>query len=163
MKCSNCGAELVEGAKFCGNCGTPVVEEAVPVVETAPVQEATPQPEVKAATPQAQEYVQQMKAMEQTTTAAPSIKKSIWSLILGIAGLGSSWTGFLGPFGLIGIIISIIGLIIGGKAKKENPGNKMGKSGWVLALIGLILSAIFTIIGTIIWVTAFREGVVYFK
>ena len=57
----------------------------------------------------------------------------------------------------------IIGLIIGGKAKKENPGNKMGKSGWVLALIGLILSAIFTIIGTIIWVIAFREGVVYFE
>ncbi|MCQ2512228.1 MAG: zinc-ribbon domain-containing protein [Lachnospiraceae bacterium] len=161
MKCANCGAELEEGAKFCGSCGTPVaapaMEEAVPVVEAAA------QPEVKAATPQAQEYVQQMNAIQQNATAAPSKKKSIWALILGIAGLGCFWTGFFGLFGLIGIVISIVGLIIGGKAKKENPGNKMGKTGWVLALIGLILGAIITIIATIVWVAAFQSGVVYFN
>ena len=28
MICSNCGAELADGAKFCGVCGTPVVMEA---------------------------------------------------------------------------------------------------------------------------------------
>lgn len=45
MKCTNCGNELKEGAKFCAQCGTPVVVEA-PVVETpvveAPVVENTP-------------------------------------------------------------------------------------------------------------------------
>lgn len=29
MKCSNCGAELAEGAKFCGECGAKVVKDSV--------------------------------------------------------------------------------------------------------------------------------------
>ena len=164
MKCANCGAELVEGAKFCGSCGAPVtasvVVEAVPVVEAAPAPEAAPQPEVKATTPQAQEYIQQMAAQQQVAEGVP-LKKSIWTLVLGCAGLGSFWTAFLGPIGFVSIIICIIGLIIGGKAKKENPANKMGKTGRILALIGLIISAILTIITTIGLIAAMDSGLLY--
>lgn len=139
MKCANCGAELEEGAKFCVSCGTPVAEAAAPV--------ETPLPQA----PDFKETVQQPVGQQ----AAPvSMKKSIWALILGCCGLGSFWTGFIGPVGIISIVISIVGLIIGGKAKKENPGNKMGKTGWILSLIGLIVSAILTIICTIIFAVA---------
>ena len=35
--CSNCGKEILEGAKFCAVCGTPVLEKTVPpVTDTAP-------------------------------------------------------------------------------------------------------------------------------
>ena len=27
MKCSNCGAEVADGMKFCGDCGAPVPQE----------------------------------------------------------------------------------------------------------------------------------------
>lgn len=147
MKCANCGAELVEGGKFCGSCGSPVT------VQPAPEQT------VRAATPQAQEYVQQMAAQQQTEGVP--LKKSVWSLILGCAGLGSFWTGFLGPFGIISIIISIIGLVIGIKAKKENPENKMGKTGRILCIIGLIVVGVMMIISTFVWVEAFKSGKFY--
>ncbi len=158
MKCANCGAELVENAKFCGNCGAPV---AVPVMETVssdPLPNA--EPTVKAVTPQAQEYVPQMAAQQQTPEPVP-LKKSIWTLVLGIAGLGSFWTAFWGPLGFVSIIICIIGLIVGGKAKKENPANKMGKTGRILALIGLIVSAILTILTSIVFVGAVNSGIFY--
>ncbi|WP_425545259.1 zinc-ribbon domain-containing protein [Faecalicatena contorta] len=38
MKCSKCGAEIPEGAKFCTECGTKISEEAA-VHETPPVQQ----------------------------------------------------------------------------------------------------------------------------
>ena len=43
MKCSNCGADLAEGTKFCGACGTAVAAEAVveePIVAEAPAETA---------------------------------------------------------------------------------------------------------------------------
>ena len=42
MKCTACGADLVEGAKFCEYCGTPVVATA-PAPAAAPAQPAQEQ------------------------------------------------------------------------------------------------------------------------
>lgn len=135
MKCSNCGADLLEGAKFCRDCGAPVA--------------AAPQPEApQQGIPTYEEYTQQ-------PAVGVSLKKPIWSLVLGCASLGSIWTAFIGPLGIITIILAIIGLVIGGKAKKENPANKMGKTGWILSLVALILGAIITIITTIAFLGAY--------
>jgi hypothetical protein len=38
-RCSNCGAELVQGAKFCSNCGTGTAETPMPELPQAPVQQ----------------------------------------------------------------------------------------------------------------------------
>lgn len=52
MNCTNCGAELAPGTKFCVLCGTPVAQQtaAAPVEAPAPVEAATP---VEAAAPAA--------------------------------------------------------------------------------------------------------------
>ena len=109
MKCANCGAELVEGANFCGSCGAPVTVPVMETVSTDPIPDV--EPTVNAATPQAQEYIQQMATQQQATEGVP-LKKSIWTLVLGCVGLGSFWTAFLGPIGFVSIIICIIALII---------------------------------------------------
>lgn len=165
MKCAKCGAEIQDGAKFCENCGAPIAAPevaAAAAAATATVTEAVNEAPEKIVyetpeTPKAPEAPAQAPAQAVNYAApAPSQKKNVWSLILGIAGLSSCWLGWLGLFGIISIAICIVGLVIGGKAKKEPQANKMCKVGWILSLIGLILAALFTIIGTIIWGAAFR-------
>lgn len=160
MKCAKCGAEIQDGAKFCEMCGAPTAAPevaAAAAAATATVTETVYETPETAKAPEA-------NANTVTYTApapAPSQKNNIWSLILGIAGLSSSWLGFLGLFGIFNIIICIIGLVIGGKAKKAPQANKMCKVGWILSLIGLILGAIITIICTIAWAAAIPALVDY--
>ena len=45
----------------------------------------------------------------------------------------------------VGLICGIVGLILASKAKKQNP-NGMATAGFVLSLIGLILSVILVIV-----------------
>ncbi|MBR4057775.1 MAG: zinc ribbon domain-containing protein [Oscillospiraceae bacterium] len=42
MKCTSCGTELQENARFCGTCGTKVEAIPAPAPEAAPVPEPTP-------------------------------------------------------------------------------------------------------------------------
>lgn len=42
-KCTNCGAEIAPGSKFCVACGTPAPVEATPVTPVAPVAPAQPE------------------------------------------------------------------------------------------------------------------------
>lgn len=70
MKCTACGADLVEGAKFCEYCGTPVAAapalepaqadapKAAPTLEIPPAPKA-PEPEVASAPAQEQTYTYQ--------------------------------------------------------------------------------------------------------
>lgn len=45
MKCTSCGTELQENARFCGTCGTKVEAIPAPAPEAEPVLEAAPAPE----------------------------------------------------------------------------------------------------------------------
>ena len=45
MKCTSCGTELQENARFCGTCGTKVEAIPAPAPEAEPVLEAVPVPE----------------------------------------------------------------------------------------------------------------------
>ncbi|MDO8555641.1 MAG: DUF4190 domain-containing protein [Nanoarchaeota archaeon] len=62
------------------------------------------------------------------------------SLILGIAGLLFFWVPILG------LSCAIIGLVCSARQKKIMP-NGLATAGLVLSIIGLVFSAIFTIIG----------------
>lgn len=176
MKCTACGADLVDGAKFCEYCGTPVA--------AAPAPESAPKPELKIAPPiqeqantyqqpqgqapqqpqnqpygqapqpvraQAQ-YVQPGAAQPQTLT--PKCKTfGIISFILGLWSTSFSWLGVIPAAGIgIGFFMvasGIVGLIFSGISRKE--GNfKLARLGKVFSIIGLILSAIFWIVGIII-------------
>ncbi len=46
MNCTNCGAELSEGANFCGSCGTPNTAAVAPANQTAITSAQAPQPPV---------------------------------------------------------------------------------------------------------------------
>ena len=168
MKCTACGADLVDGAKFCEYCGTPVVAAApAPAPAPAPAQEQSynyQQPQNQAPQPvraQAQ-YVQPQQA--QPAAADPQANKlNVWSLILGISAMGGAfsfvWVAFLG---LVAVGIAIAGLVVSGKARKLSPTNKMARTGHTLSLIGLIIAAILTIIMTIVWLVALGHSRYYY-
>ena len=152
--CTHCGAQLEDEAKFCTSCGN-AVESAAPSVEpapaptyTAPAPEPTPAP---APTYTAPTYA----APTPTPAAQYSLKMPIMALIFGACGLGTFWLAFLGGFpGLISIALSIVGFVLGNKAKVTNPGSKMAQLGRIFGLIGIILGGILTIIFIIIFIAA---------
>jgi len=89
---------------------------------------------------------------EQKAEPRASLVRPIVGLALGIAGLSFSIVlGLYGLFGLIGVGISIAGLIVSSKAKQTNPGSNMAAHGFKLSLAGIIVGGVLTIIFTIIW------------
>jgi len=83
----------------------------------------------------------------------PGKSKAIASMVCGIVGLVFcvflSWTG---PFAFIGLICSLVGLILGVKAKKEIPeGAPTGAAtaGIVCSTIALALGAVVLVVCTI--------------
>lgn len=63
------------------------------------------------------------------------------ALVLGIVAIVAAV--FLGPFGWIGIITGVVGIILGVLSKKK--GDSMGKAGLIVSIIGTVLSVIFFI------------------
>ena len=70
--------------------------------------------------------------------------KATASLVLGIISLIVLIIGFAFPgvSHLVGVVISIIGLVLGIQAKKEDPENGQAKAGVVINIVGLILNAL---------------------
>ena len=163
MKCTACGADLVDGAKFCEYCGTPVVATApAPEPAQAPEKAAAAAPAQEQAynyqQPQAQAPQQPQAQYVQPGTAAQPLtaKCKTFGIISFILGLWSTSFCWLGVFPIAGIILGffmvasgVVGLIFSGISRKE--GNfKLARLGKVFSIIGLVLSAIFWIIGIII-------------
>ena len=173
MICTNCGAEIPEGAKFCISCGTPAaaappVEQPVYEAPQAPAYEAPQAPVYEqpqaapvyaaAAAPQQPQYQQYQQpqyqqqptyyAQPQPADAGVSGKPALTFGILGIVFACTFYLSFLG------IIFSAIGI---GKAKafRAAAGQLYGpaKVGKILATIGLIVGIILTVI-FVIWLIA---------
>lgn len=73
---------------------------------------------------------------------------SLWSLILGIASIVLVFSGILG---IIGIAAGVVGLILGGKARKMLPEGQRGMAtaGFVCSIVGLGICAIGVVIALI--------------
>ena len=157
MKCTACGADLVDGAKFCEYCGTPVVATA-PAPAAAPAQPAQEQnytyqqPQNQQPVRAQAQYVQPGAAPQQALT--PKCKTfGIISFVLGLWSTSFSWLGVLPAAGIgLGFFMvasAVVGLIFSGISRKE--GNfKLARLGKIFSIIGLVLSAIFWIVGIII-------------
>lgn len=173
MKCTACGADLVEGAKFCEYCGTPVAAapapaaaeapKAAPSLEIPPAPKA-PEPEIPAAPAQAQ-YTQPEPAQPQGLS--PKCRTfGIISFILGLWSTAFCWLSVIPAAGIgLGFFMvasAIVGLIFSGISRKE--GNfKLARLGKVFSIIGLILSAILWIVGIILTIAmAARDTYRYF-
>ena len=135
MHCTNCGQELSEGVRFCSNCGAPVgpapendftAEESQARSYEEPREEyVEPRPE-----PHEQEGSQ--------TQTPPSDTKAIVSLVCGVI---AAITMFTGAGAVLGIVVAIVGLIFGIKARKENP-STMATVGIILCALTLALCAL---------------------
>lgn len=168
MKCPICGADLVDGAKFCEYCGSPVGAPAAPQApapEGAPVRAAAPAPapaqqQAQPQQPQQPQYqqpqaaYQQPGAYQQPQGLTPKCKTfGIISFILGLWSTAFCWLGVIPAAGIgIGFFMvasAVVGLIFSGISRRE--GNfKLARLGKVFSIIGLVLSAIFWIVGIII-------------
>lgn len=140
--CSNCGAEITEGAAFCPNCGAGQVrpmnvqEQPVPTPEPEVVVPAEPvyqQPVYQQPTYQQPAYQQPIYQPPVLTGAAKIL--GIISMVCGLVSLASCMYGWM-P-GIAAIILSSI-------ASNKAPGvyNKKANIGKTTGIIGTILGAI---------------------
>lgn len=118
MKCSKCGAEIPEGAKFCTECGTKISEEAA-VHETPPVQ---------------QEAEQLIYTINKNNGNNPKVNPP--------APKGAAFKTFRLVLGIISIILFLIvslqSCVAGAANALSSNGEVSGSAGFLLAICMLI-------------------------
>ena len=153
MICPNCGAEAGTGA-FCTSCGAKMPENAQPVYQA---------PETNYNNP----AVNPAPAYNAYDAAPAQPKKngtSTAALVLGIVGVAGNTIlgclcGCLGSFPTI--ICSIIGLVLGIKAKNEAAArgetDSKAKTGVILCIVALVLAVVITIINAVLGAAVYSE------
>lgn len=147
-KCNNCGAQVADNASVCSVCGTSfAVNRASGKRTESPYETAyTEQPQ----TEKVIEY--QTVYVPQPAVAQPDGKsKAIASLVLGLAGLIIS---VLAPTldgipAILGLLICIVGIVFGVKARNRIPAGVSGRgiatAGLTCSIIGAVISGIMTL------------------
>ncbi len=138
MFCPNCGNQNADGVKFCANCGANLIPDAysAPEVPVQPVPQVQPQP---------QQYAAPAPAPVQTPSYTPNMppvapagtlpqKTNVLCIVGMIVSLVSIL--FVGTTALIGLILSIIGLISAGKKNEKGKGQ---------AITGIIVSSVLIV------------------
>ena len=144
--CSNCGAELMDEAKFCGKCGTAQAEQP------AYQQPAYQQPTYQQPTYQQPAYQQpayQQPAYQQPAQPAivPGNGMAIASMVLGIVSLVLFCVWYLAiPCGIVG---AVLGAIARSKAVEAGAKNGMANAGIACSCVALGLALLIVILGVI--------------
>lgn len=148
MFCSNCGTQIVDGARFCGVCGTQILQENS--------QDAVQQPVMGQVVYQAEPEVDPVRKAMADEVAGSALTWGILSLVFAYG------TGFLG------IIFGCVGISKANKFKYLNNGVLEGKAkvGRGLSIGGLWFGIGMTIIlalyiGIIVLAAVFGEPVEY--
>ena len=161
--CSNCGAEITEGAAFCPNCGAGQVRPMN--VQEQPV--PTPEPEVVVPA----EPVYQQPVYQQPTYQQPAYQQPIYqppvltgaAKILGIISMVCGLVSLVSCYA--GIAPAIAAIILSNLAHKKAPGayNKKADVGKTTGIIGIFVSAL-CIVGYLIYcfVLGFSMGSSYY-
>lgn len=146
-RCVQCGQTLGDESTFCNNCGGGNFE---PIADAGGYQQAPNQQGGYYQQPNQQQYYQQpgqqpyypQQGGAPYQQANPAKGKAVASLVLGIIALVLCWWGWVG---IVSIILSIIGIILGVGARKEllpDQGKGMATGGLVCSIIALVLSSI---------------------
>lgn len=123
--CTNCGTKLEDNVKFCTSCGNEVNSEGVANNNSQPVNNTT-------------NVVVNNSEQKQNGLAIAGFVVSLVSTIV-----------CCGSFNLIGLILSIIGLV---KAKDYN-GNGKG-----MAIAGIVICAVVMVLSIILYVVLVSAG-----
>lgn len=152
MNCKNCGAEIVEGQKFCANCGTRVenslIHNAVnkaELNETEKINELAPENDVSI-----ENIIQDVetendnqieeKKIEKTGATTEKIEKKtncgygIASMVLGLVAF------FMNTYTIFTLVLAILGLIFSCISFSKFKSGKYKNKGFHIA--GLVLSII---------------------
>ena len=160
--CTNCGVMAPEEATSCPSCGLPFMKSKA----------SQSQPDNDGHKPEAA-----ATSDNQTTTTQPaqpvninsSPETNVTAIIALILGITGNVFVIVAPFlanfpALIGLIVSIVAVVFGVKARNQTPkgcpGRGMATAGMVCGIIGIILGAIATICAVCFWVTCIACGAV---
>lgn len=128
--CSQCGRQSDDSLNFCTECGA-----ALPQSESH-------QQEYQQTGYQQSEYRQSNYQQPQTPPPGGN-GRAVAALVLGIIGIVSFWTPW---FNIVSLTISIIGIVLGMKARNEIPvgyqGRGIATAGLICSIIGTFLSGI---------------------
>jgi hypothetical protein len=151
--CTECGATVPDGTKFCIECGKPVGEAAQPIPAMAAAQAApAPQPTPAMAPPPAQQQVWQAPPVAQPTYAYPAQQAPVQPVVPGSSPDGKSdvistggyfLTLLLFSLPLIGWIACIVMAFVSGNRNRRNLARAM----LIFLVIGLILSIVMYFVG----------------
>lgn len=156
MNCKNCGAELSEGAVFCGNCGMKVENE--PMVYEAPVTEEFHQ-EVHTEYQEEGFYVPPVMP-EEPVVPAEKPNTVLW-IILSAVEIFTCCT----VTGIISLIFSIIGHVSAEKGDYADAFKKIKiakTSFWIGFAIGLFILIIYVFVFFLGIATGLTEEIMYY-
>ena len=115
--CPQCGTKIVPSWNVCPNCGHHLKSEPV---NQQPIQAQSPKETYSQQKPQYQPYGYHPRSNN---------TNGIVALIFGLLGL----------FGVIPVVGSIVGIVLGaiGKSKDDDP--RMAKAGLIIGIIGIVV------------------------
>lgn len=131
--CPKCGNSIGANDKFCPVCGEKLQNDQPGEVEVKPVSSNEPH--------------QYQASGVDTREKKKEKDNGTISLVCGILALGSivfSWIPFAG---IIGLVLSIVSIVFGNKAK----GYSYGKTGRILGIIALVIQIVEFVIGLVVF------------
>lgn len=135
--CPNCGNSIGANDKFCPVCGEKLQNDQPGEVEVKSVSSNEPH-----------QYQYQASGVDTDTREKKKEKDNgTISLVCGAIALGSivfSWIPFVG---IIGLVLSIVSIVFGNKAKN----NSYGKTGRILGIIALVIQIVEFVIGIVVF------------
>ena len=144
MNCKNCGAEIIEGAAFCGNCGMKIeAEQEQPVFEEPAQQEANT------------EYQE-----EASFVPAEKPNTVLWIVLSAIHIFACC------PLtGIVSLIFSVLGHLAADKGDFADALKKLKFakiSFWIGFSIGLLLVLVLALVFVLGFATGIMEEAVYY-
>lgn len=133
--CPKCGISIGANDKFCPVCGEKLQNNQPGEVEVKPVSSNEPH-----------QYQYQASGVD-TREKKKEMDNGTISLVCGAIALGSivfSWIPFSG---IIGLVLSIVSIVFGNKAKN----NSYGKTGRILGIIALVIQIVEFVIGIVVF------------
>lgn len=166
MKCSKCNYVYANDIPACPLCGEPNEARTEEALQPQQEQKVQPQPEMQQAEmvqqappqPGMQQAPQQYQYQQQYQQAPQPPQYGAYGQQLplqdDLSGARSSATGALvcGILGMfipfVGIVLSIVALVLGNSAKKKLPEHERGMAtaGFVLGIVGLVLSIFYIVL-----------------